>query len=140
MKKNFLWLYVAACLTGCDADTEEQKEVRVNGVMANTETLILEIGQTETLNAIVTPENATVKRYSWESANTNAVTVDNDGLVTAIGKGTTDVIVRTPRDGFTDTVKVTVIVRASGVTIDRPSMSVKVGSKGQLTATVLPAD
>jgi uncharacterized protein YjdB len=140
MKKNLLWICVAACLSGCDADTEEQKEVRVSGVKANTETLALEIGRSETLEATVSPENATVKRFSWESANANIVTVDNNGLVTAVGKGSTDIIVKTPRDGFTDTIKVTVIVRASGVAIDRPSMSVKVGSNVQMTATVLPAD
>ncbi len=50
-------------------------------------TLTLQKGSTKNLTAKVTPENATDKTITWESSNTNVVTVDNEGNVTAVGPG-----------------------------------------------------
>ena len=49
--------------------------------------LKLQIGDTETLQFTVSPENAGYTKSFWYSSNTDAVTVDNNGLVTAVGKG-----------------------------------------------------
>lgn len=48
----------------------------------------IEEGSTLQLQAIPTPSNTTYDAYSWSSKNTSVATVDDNGLVTAIGEGT----------------------------------------------------
>lgn len=45
------------------------------------------IGETLQMTARVTPENATDKSVTWGSTNESVVTVDQNGLVTAVGRG-----------------------------------------------------
>ncbi len=134
-------LALVLCYTGCKDD--EETDIPVTGITASVETLTLEIAQKETLTATIAPSNATVKRYSWESSDKKIVDVTNAGVVTAIAKGTANIILKSPREGFTDTIKVTVlgpVIKATGVKLDKTAMSIKVGSTGQLTATVSPTD
>ena len=60
---------------------------------------ILYLGQKQTyaLSAKILPENATDKRLTWRSNNTNVITVDETGLLTGRGEGSTTVTA-TPRD------------------------------------------
>ena len=46
-------------------------------------------GQTVVLTATVMPANTTNKNITWTSGNTNVVTVDNNGTVTAVNNGQT---------------------------------------------------
>ena len=61
--------------------------VLVEAVNLSQTILKLQIGDTETLQFTVSPENAGYTKSFWYSSNTDAVTVDNNGLVTAVGKG-----------------------------------------------------
>lgn len=55
------------------------------------------LGIGETLNpsenVIINPSNATDKTLTWQSMNTNVATVDADGTITGVGKGSTSIIV-----------------------------------------------
>ena len=66
-------------------------------------------GQTVTLTATVTPENATNKNVTWTSSNTNVATVSSTGVVTAVADGAAN-ITATTTDGtkLTATCMVTV--------------------------------
>ena len=55
----------------------------------------LEAGGTLKLTATVEPENATTKNVWWESDDDRVLTVDQNGVVTAIGEGTATVTVTT---------------------------------------------
>jgi hypothetical protein len=57
--------------------------------------LELGIGESATLTATILPGNATIRAYTWESGDTDIVTVSSTGVVTAVGPGDTWVIVRT---------------------------------------------
>lgn len=61
--------------------------IPVTGIELNKTELTLEIGDTETLTASVTPENATDKAVTWTVAPAGVATVEN-GVVTAIKDGT----------------------------------------------------
>lgn len=65
--------------------------------------------------------------------------MDGNGNVTAVGAGTA-VITARAANGKTDTVTVTVMAPASGVTIRCIASDYHVGAKVQLTAVVSPAD
>ncbi|MBD3921360.1 Ig-like domain-containing protein [Paenibacillus sp. PR3] len=80
----------------------------VKGVSLNHKTLSLTVGgAAATLNATVTPGNATNKNVTWSSSNTSVATVVN-GVVTPVGTGTATITVTTVDGRFTATSIVTV--------------------------------
>ena len=84
--------------------------VAVTSVTVSSKTLNLEVSQTRTLTATVTPDNATDKTVTWTSSNDKVATVV-DGTVAAVGEGTAT-ITATAANGKKDTCKVTVKVPA----------------------------
>jgi len=81
--------------------------VEVTGVTLNESELTLEIGGTETLTAVVKPDNATDKTVTYTVGPTGIVTVDNNGNVTAVAAGTAT-ITATAANNKTATCTVTV--------------------------------
>lgn len=51
----------------------------------------LKVGETLSLIATVTPDNRPDKTVAWSSSDTEVATVDEDGVVTAVGVGTTTI-------------------------------------------------
>lgn len=88
--------------------TTVAKQVAVSMITVSPKTLNLEVGQTRTLTATVTPDNATDKTVTWTSSNDKVATVV-DGTVAAVGEGTAT-ITATAANGKKDTCKVTVKV------------------------------
>ena len=60
----------------------------VTGVALNKSAMELQVGKTETLTATVTPENASEPVVTWTSSDTTVATVNENGVVTAVAKGT----------------------------------------------------
>ena len=81
----------------------------LSGVTLNKTELSLMEGKSETLVATVQPENATNKNVTWSSSNESVATVDNDGKVTAVSKGTATITVTTVDGAKTASCEVTVI-------------------------------
>ena len=116
---------------------------KVDHVTLNQTTLTLEKGETETLTATVTPQNASNKNVTWSSSNNEVATVA-DGTVTAVGAGEATITVTTEDGGKTATCKVTVnapqTVPVTGVTLDETKLALEVGGSKTLTKTVTPTN
>ena len=69
------------------------------------------VGTSETLEVTFTPENTTETTLTWSSSDGSIVTVDGNGIVTAVSVGTAD-ITATAENGKTATCNVTVIAGA----------------------------
>ena len=111
-----------------------------DGVELSRSSLSLDEGETATLTATVSPDNADDPSVSWKSDNESVATVDN-GVVTAVSEGETDITVTTNDGGFTDTCHVTVkkvSVPVTSVTLNKESLELEEGDSYTLTATVLP--
>lgn len=92
-----------------------------------------------TLVAKVTPEGATDKTVTWSSSNDRVATVDANGKVKAVGNGEAKITAKA--GDKTATCKVLVSTLASGITLDRTELSMKVGdSPVTLVAKVTPDD
>ena len=94
-------------------DTFEDVEVPndvipVAGVSVSPTSLSLQPGQTGDLKETVSPANATNKDVSWSSDNPSVVTVNSNGLVTAVSDGNAVITVTTSDGGHTATCDVTV--------------------------------
>jgi uncharacterized protein YjdB len=116
--------------------------VPAGGVTLNKTSVIIGVGErsTEKLVATVTPPNATNKALNWSSNNTSVATVGADGLVSAVGVGSAIITVETASGGYSANcnVQVTAAVSATGVSLDRSTLSLAKGTSGTLSATVLP--
>lgn len=106
-----------ACEAVNGSITLKAKTVAVTSVAVSSKTLNLEVGQTRTLTATVTPGNATDKTVTWTSSNDKVATVV-DGTVAAVGEGTAT-ITATAANGKKDTCKVTVKVPACNHSEDK---------------------
>ncbi|MBD5241771.1 MAG: Ig domain-containing protein [Barnesiella sp.] len=71
-------------------------------------------GESTTLKAIITPENATDKSVKWSSSDETVASVDASGLVTAIKVGTAT-ITATTSNGLTASCTVTVKAKSAGI-------------------------
>lgn len=81
--------------------------VPVTGVTVSGESS-LNIGETATYVATVSPSNATNKAVSWTSSNTSVATVDSSGRVTGVSAGSA-VITVTAEGGITGSMTVRVV-------------------------------
>ena len=113
--------------------------VAANGVTLTPDKTTLNVGEKQTLTATVLPAYATNKNVTWVSSDTSVATVEN-GVVTAVGKGTATITVTTEDGGYTATCEVTVKLPVSAVTLNETSTALVVGNTKQLTATVAPAN
>lgn len=83
--------------------------VSVTGVTLSTYSMNVPINEgPKQLVATVAPADATNKNVTWTSGDESIVTVDNTGLVTLVGVGTTTIIVTTEDGGYSATCSVTV--------------------------------
>ncbi|WP_242874833.1 Ig-like domain-containing protein [Clostridium pasteurianum] len=68
----------------------------------------LKVGDTDTLAATISPENASEKSVTWTSSNASVATVDSTGKVTAVSAGTANITATTVDGGKTASCNVTV--------------------------------
>ncbi|MDO5132506.1 MAG: Ig-like domain-containing protein [Eubacteriales bacterium] len=73
-------------------------KVKVTKVTLTTTRLTIVKGETTTLGAYVSPENATNEEVSWKSSNKKVATVDRNGVIKGIKQGTAK-ITATAKDG-----------------------------------------
>ena len=97
----------------------------------------------ETLQATCNFEPANVTNHSvrWTSSNPNVATIDANGLITAIGNGTTIISVET-LDGsnLTASKELTVSIMAKSITLNVEKDTIIAGNVLQASSTILPAN
>ena len=72
----------------------------VKGIQLDCTSKTLSIGESFTLKATLTPADATIQTITWTSENTAVATVDANGVVTGVGKGTTTIVATTKSGNF----------------------------------------
>ena len=80
----------------------------VTGVELSKDSLELQLGESDTLVATIAPENASNKNMTFESDDPSVATVDQNGVVEAVGVGQATITVTTEEGSFSDTCTVTV--------------------------------
>jgi Bacterial surface proteins containing Ig-like domains len=129
----------------------------VDGMTVSSQTASLQVGQSRTLSATVSPSGASFTAITWTSSNPAVATVDPvTGVVTAVAAGSTVITAETTDGGFTDSCTFTVTtytggggddgaggttsVPATGVTLNHATLALGVGETAQLAAAVLPTN
>lgn len=97
-------------------------------------------GETIQLKATILPSNATNKKVTWTSSNTNVCTVAN-GLVTATGEGKATITATTEDGGFTATCVISVEINhpVTDISLNYDNYVLSgIGESVQLKANILP--
>ena len=106
-------------IIGTQSDTIPPIPVQANGFSLDKDSVNLTgKGATQTVKPIVTPSNATNKNMTWESDNKNVATVDKNGTITAVGKGTAHITVKSVSNSRLPAQTVTVNVNMPMITFD----------------------
>lgn len=113
------------------------KIVAVTSITLDKTSLSMKVGETETITAIVSPDNATDKTVEWGSSDVAVATVA-DGIITAKKSGEATITAKS--GSCIAECKVTITVSAESVTLDKTSLSLAIGESATLTATVKPDD
>ena len=95
--------------SGVTASKEITVVQGVTALKASQGSVTLFEGQSITVSAIASPEDATNKKVSWTSKDSSIAKVDESGVITAVSKGKTTVIA-TAQDGSDKTCSVAVVV------------------------------
>jgi uncharacterized protein YjdB len=117
--------------------------IRTTGISLNKNSMSIEAGGTETLTETVVPLDASNKSVEWASGNPHVATIGQNGTITAIAPGTATITAKTSDNGFTAACAVTVtapIIRTTGISLNKNSMSIEAGATETLTETVVPSD
>ena len=94
-------------------------------------------GETLQLTATIYPDSATNKTVTWKSSDKTVATVDESGLVTAVGNGTADITATTEDGNYTATCQVTVEIPELTLSLDKSELTLTQTEEQQkLTATV----
>lgn len=112
----------------------------VSSIVLSKSSIVIHIGETETLTATVTPTSANNTSVSWSSSNPSVATVSSSGLVTGIARGTTTITV-TANDGsgVKATCEVEVKQYVTSISLDKTSITLIVGGEETISVTsILP--
>ena len=94
-------------------------------------------GETLQLTTTIYPDSATNKTVTWKSSDKTVATVDESGLVTAVGNGTANITATTEDGNFKATCQVTVEIPELTLSLDKTELTLTQTEEQQkLTATV----
>ena len=122
---------------------ETIEQIPATGITVSKSSVSILEGNSETVTAKVTPDNATNKTVTWTSSNPTVATVAG-GKITGVSVGSATITAKTS-NGLTATVSVKVnenpnIIKPTGVTISPATATVEAGKETTLTATVTPSN
>ncbi len=117
---------------------EEVPEISITSIKLSIDNTTINKGSTNNIKIEIQPEEAKGE-VVWESSNENVLTVEN-GIITAIGAGTSTVTARTLDGKVSDSIEITVYSKVTNISLSKEKLELLVGAKTRIVANVLPED
>ena len=141
--KRFLSVVVLITITISSVLSCQQgpEEIRVSSISLSKSTLELTVGDQASLDATISPDNATNKKISWSSSKESVATVTPDGIVEAVSAGNAFIMAWSEDRGLSAKCEITVKEKAisvTGIALNKTSLSLSEGEEFTLEATVTP--
>ena len=99
-------IIISVLLLSLSSCSKEDCEISVTGISLNTQSIEIKKGRTERLVATVYPQDAPSGKVTWYSLDEDVATVDENGNITFVGKGTATIKVKV--NGVVKNIPVTV--------------------------------
>lgn len=117
--------------------------IPVKEVRLNKDTVRLKAGQTQMIQAGITPQNATDKTLNWRTKGkatvTPSATNHTEALITAAAVTDTTLIIAEAKDECRDTCVVITRVPLDSIRLNKDTLRVDIGGKDTLRAMVYPS-
>ncbi len=140
IKSGTATITVKAADGGYTAACEVTVKQHVTGISLDISEVTVYSGDTETLTAMVAPDDAADKTVTWTSSNISIAKVDANGRVTGVKAGTAVITVKTTDGGYTATCVITVKQHVTGISINKTSLKLLTGYTDRLSFTVSPSN
>lgn len=114
--------------------------IPVDGVIVTPASVIIKPGESRTLQATISPVDATNKIVQWESADEMIATVDNTGKIWAESIGTTRITATSNDGSYSSSSTITVVQPVTGVAVEPSRIRLLVGDTLRLIALIHPED
>lgn len=114
---------------------------KLTGIKVTPEKVTVEKGQTANLNVAYLPADTTDdKTVTWKSENEKVATVDENGVVTAVGGGTTKIVATAKaNDKITAVCEVKVPIHTESISLDKTEIKdILKGQTAKLTVSFVP--
>ena len=113
----------------------------VESVTLNEHSITLNKTEQFNLSVSILPEDADDKTINWTSEDTSVATVDENGVVTAIKEGQTEIVVTSTATGLQDRCTVLVRKNVTNIALEESQITISnIGESKQLTAIITPED
>lgn len=120
---------------------QEPEEIRVSSISLSKSTLELAVGGQASLDATISPDNATNKKIRWSSSKESVATVTPEGIVEAVSVGTAFITATSEDSGVNAKCEIAVkekVIGVTGIALNKTSLSLSEGEEFSLVATVAP--
>lgn len=127
-------------------DVSSKSTVKVDKVDIKEKSITLKKGESKKLEAEVLTENTENRTLKWKSNNADAVTVEEDGTIKAVGVGKAVVTASSAEDeSVKDTCEITVTendesIQVKEISLNRSKITLDRGETYQLKAEITPSD
>lgn len=112
--------------------------VPVKKITAAVEQNKLYVGSTLAITAAFEPEDATLKKAVYTSAKETVATVDENGVITGVGRGSTQITVQSVDGNAKAKINVQVLQQPQSIALSASANTVVVGRSLAVRSTVLP--
>lgn len=112
--------------------------VEVTSVVMDKGLLEINVGESNSLNASVTPDNATDKTIVWYSDMPHIASVDQNGKVTGVGPGTATITANS--GNFSAICEVIVYAPAKSITLSDTELTIEIGQQEDIIPIIDPTD
>ena len=137
-----LTVIAVICSSSCKKD--KTSEPTVVEIALSKTSITLTIGEERMLSVAVIPEGAYKKEeLVWKSERESVAMVNQEGVVSAVGEGRTNITVSTPDGKYSDACMVKVDaeeIAVTSITLDKDVLHMLAGTTYKLTATITPED
>ena len=107
-------------------------------LLIDKESATINMGSTQQLSAFISLRSAEGKPVSWKSTDETIVTVNENGLVTAVAPGQANIEANVEGIEYTAVCAINVNVPVTGISLTTSEKSIGIGKTFQLIATVAP--
>lgn len=109
----------------------------IDSIVLSESDVVMDINTTKELSVTYAPATATNQTVTWSSDDESVATVDENGIISAIGKGTA-IITATTDNGISESCYVEVLVPAKTVSLSDSLVTIQPNETYKLTVTLDP--
>lgn len=118
----------------------ELPNVEIESINVSIDNTTIQKGEKAQLKVTILPEEANTHKVIYSSSNSNVATVDDSGIIHAIGSGTTTITVKAEENSVKDEIEINIYSPVTDISIDQKEISMQKDDTFKINAYIEPED